>query len=132
MTDKERGDIVSYRLETARNTLDQVEAVGNLGYWTLAANRLYYAAYYASSALLISCGIETTTHRGVMRMVNLQFIKTGHLPIEDGKLLGRLFSMRQSGDYEDWIEWSEEDVIPLLSRVKLYIDRVFSLISMDS
>lgn len=49
----ERNAIVSYRLEKALNTIKEVKDVGALGYWNLAANRLYYAAYYASTALLI-------------------------------------------------------------------------------
>lgn len=59
---KERSDIVEYRLERAIKTIKEVIDVGSLGYWTLAANRLYYAAYYASAALLISAGIDATTH----------------------------------------------------------------------
>ena len=54
---QERNDIVSYRLERARQTLKEAEDIGRLGYWNLAANRLYYAAYYASAALLIHNGI---------------------------------------------------------------------------
>ena len=44
---EDRKNIIIYRLEKAVQTLDEAKAVSALGYWTLAANRLYYAAYYA-------------------------------------------------------------------------------------
>ncbi len=57
LTSRERIDLVKYRLEKAHEALEQVKGVCGLGYWNLGANRLYYAAYYASSALLINTGI---------------------------------------------------------------------------
>lgn len=95
---EERDVIVSYRLEKAKETLKEVTDVSKLGYWSLAANRLYYAAYYANVALLISKGIETTTHKGAIRMIGFSFVENGLLSKEDSRLLGRLFSMRQTGD----------------------------------
>lgn len=56
LTDEERRAIVVYRLEKAEGALVEARDCASLGHWTLAANRLYYAAYYASSALLISAG----------------------------------------------------------------------------
>ena len=49
LTDADRTEIVKYRLEKAYRTYN--EAVGSIknGYVETAANRLYYAAYYAVS-----------------------------------------------------------------------------------
>lgn len=128
----EREAIVAYRMEKAIATAKEAEAVYTLKYWSLAANRLYYAAYYASVALLIHSQIEAATHKGVIRMIGQTFVKNGLLNKEDGSLLGRLFSMRQTGDYEDFFDWEENDVKPLISKVKDYIDRIKILIAYDS
>ncbi len=61
--------------------------------------------------------------------MGLHFFKTGILPQEYGVLLGRLFEMRQSGDYEDKKDWKEEDVIPMIEEVKGYIDSITDLLS---
>jgi len=47
----EREAIVKYRLERANRTL--IEAIGNAEqrFWHAAANRFYYACFYAVSAL---------------------------------------------------------------------------------
>lgn len=129
---EEREAIVSYRLEKAFKTIQEVKDVGALGYWNLAANRLYYATYYASVALLVNSGIEASTHKGVIRMIGAAFVSKGILPITDSNLLGRLFTMRQTGDYEDLFDWEEKDVAPLLPLVEDYISRVKALIDSKS
>ena len=126
---QERNDIVSYRLERARQTLKEAEDIGRLGYWNLAANRLYYAAYYASAALLIHSGIEASSHKGIVRMIGMTFVRQGILNPQDSQLIGRLFSMRQTGDYEDLFDWKESDVSPMYMPVKDYIDRIEVIIS---
>ena len=125
---EERSAIVAYRIEKAINTLKEVNDVGAIGYWNLSANRLYYAAYYASAALLIHYGIDAMTHKGALRMIGESFVKKGILTTDDSKLLGRLFTMRQSGDYEDLFDWEENDVLPLVPKVEDYIRRVSNLI----
>lgn len=129
LKDKERHDIVSYRLERARQTLKEAIDIGRLGYWNLAANRLYYAAYYVSAALLIHNGIEASSHKGIVRMIGLNFVKQGVLKSEDSQLLARLFTMRQTGDYEDLFDWKESDVSPMYLPVEDYIERISSIIS---
>ena len=126
---EERSAIVAYRIEKANDTLKEAKAVGSLGSWSLAANRLYYAAYYASVALLIDRGIEASTHKGAIRMIGFSFVKEGVLIPEDSQLLGRLFSMRQTGDYEDLFDWKEQDVAPLIPKVEDYINRISLLIN---
>ncbi|MDE6510777.1 MAG: HEPN domain-containing protein [Muribaculaceae bacterium] len=128
----DRNSIVAYRLEKAYATLNEVKAIANLGFWTLAANRLYYAAYYASAALLINSGIEVSSHKGAIKMISLYFVKERKLIREDSTLLARLFSMRQTGDYDDLYEWTEKDIIPLIPSVEDYISRVAKLIENPS
>lgn len=125
---KEREAIVAYRLEKALSTLDEVRNVGAIGYWNLAANRLYYAAYYASVALLISQNIEASTHKGVHRMLGETFVKKGLLSRSDSNLFGRLMNMRYTGDYEDLFDWEEDDILPLIPKVEQYILHIAELI----
>ena len=45
-------------MEKSRTTMGQVKNIVPMGYWDLIANRLYYAAYYAVSALLLQRGFS--------------------------------------------------------------------------
>ena len=125
LNDEDRREIVKYRLEKSLRTYN--EAVGSIanGYVETAANRLYYAAYYAVSALLVSYKYEASTHNGVIQMFGKAFIKSKVLERRYGNIFNQLFSLRMIGDYEDrrFLD-IEEDVKPLIEPTKELIDVV--------
>ena len=57
MNDSERTEIIRLRLENSQTSLDEAKLLIDNEYWNAAINRMYYACYYAVSALLISRGI---------------------------------------------------------------------------
>lgn len=124
----DRDAIVAYRSEKANQALIEAAAIIELGFYNVVANRLYYAVFYACSALLIYSGVAPTTHAGVSRMVSLYFVKTGKLSLQDQSLLNKLFSMRQTGDYEDVLDWTEDDVKPLLTPTSKLVKKILGLI----
>ena len=125
LNDEDRREIVKYRLEKSLRTYN--EAVGSIanGYVETAANRLYYAAYYAVSALLVSYKYEASTHNGVIQMFGKAFIKSKVLERRYGTIFNQLFSLRMTGDYEDRRFFDiEEDVKPLIEPTKELIEVV--------
>ncbi len=46
-------ELINYRLHRAYETLEEARLMQDIGHWNTCANRLYYAAFYAVSALLI-------------------------------------------------------------------------------
>lgn len=58
LSPEHRAALVEYRLERAHNTLEEADYMRNGNYYNAAINRLYYACFYAASALLIAKGIE--------------------------------------------------------------------------
>lgn len=62
---QERIDVVRYRTENAHKTLDEVQSHIEMGYYNTAVNRMYYACYYAVSALLVANKFVTKSHEGV-------------------------------------------------------------------
>ena len=128
LSEEERYALVCYRIEKARTTLNQVKNIVSTGYWDMIANRLYYAAYYAVSALLLQSGYSVQTHHGIIQMLGLHFIKTGMIDKEFGSLYGQLFSLRQTGDYGDTFGLTEKQVLPLLPQTEELIEAIASLI----
>ena len=115
MNKQDRQDLVEYRIAKARETFNEVSLHIENELWSTAVNRLYYACYYAVIALLISKEIKATTHSGVRQMFGLHFVKTGKIEKELGKFYSDIFDMRQSGDYEDYVEFTKDDVLDLLT-----------------
>ncbi|MBR3532164.1 MAG: HEPN domain-containing protein [Bacteroidaceae bacterium] len=127
ITVEERRAIVEFRIEKALRALEQAQGVIVLKYWETIANRLYYAAYNAISALLIANGNTAQTHSGVIHLFGQQFIKTGVFPAEMGRLYHKLFTMRQTGDYDDTYGITEEDVLPFVEPTRKLIEQTTEL-----
>lgn len=128
LTDDERRSIVAYRMEKADVAMEDVEQLSAWRRWSAAANRLYYAVYYAATALLINQGHLTRTHSGMITQINVHFVKTGILTREDGRLIRKLFELRQEADYDDFMDADEVDINEYLPQVKTLLDKIKSLI----
>ena len=115
--------------EKAAASMREAQDVAHLGHWTLAANRLYYACYYMASALLIDKGFKARSHAGVIHLIGLHFITKDLLSHDFGRLFSRLFEMRQSGDYGDIFEFTEEDVLPYFQRTADFIKAMEEMLS---
>lgn len=128
LTDDERNAIVSYRMEKADFALEDANQLSAWRRWSAAANRLYYAVYYAATALLINQGYITRTHTGMITQVSVHFVKTGILSREDGRLIRKLFELRQEADYDDFMDADEADINEYLPQVEALIGKIKSLI----
>ena len=127
----DRNNIINYRRERAYSTLEEAKYNIQAKYWNLVANRMYYAVFYMCMALLLSNKINATTHAGVKSMMGLHFIKPQILSMEDGELLSLLFSMRQTGDYDDLFDWKEENILPVIPQVEALIKKIDGLIKLE-
>lgn len=79
-------DLINYRLNRAWETYDDARILAQNHKWNSAMNRLYYAAYYAVMALLLSANLKPTTHNGAKSNFTSHFIKTSLVPKEYGKI----------------------------------------------
>lgn len=127
LEEENRKDIVNYRIERAFTALEQAKLNLKLNCLEVTANRLYYAAYYAVSSLLISNKIPAHSHEGNVTQFGLHFVKTGKVNREDGKLLSHLLTMRIKGDYSDRFGLTEEDVLPLIEPTERFIKKITDL-----
>jgi len=125
---EEKDALVAYRLQRAHETFTEVLGNVEMKYWSAAANRLYYACYYAVLALNLQKGITARTHGGVFGLFGKHFVVTGIISKEQNKLYRKLFDLRQSGDYDDWFEIEESDILPLVEPAKQFIATIENLI----
>ena len=83
---EEKIAIVNYRRQKSHESLNEAKEVIKLGFWSLAGNRLYYAAFHMASALLLDKGITARSHSGVIHLIGAQFVTKGLLEKEYTKL----------------------------------------------
>ena len=117
-----RKDLIKYRLARAKETYEDAQILADNNKWNSTINRLYYAAYYAISALLLNENITTKSHPGTKQAFSNYFIKEGIIPKEYGKMFSQLFTWRQKGDYDDLFDFNREKVLPYFEPVKTLIE----------
>lgn len=128
MMEQERNDMVAYRMKRANDTLNEIDILVENNLWNTAINRLYYACYYAVSALLLKNNIGAQSHSGTRLMFGLHFIKTGTIPKELGKFYTEIFDLRHTGDYDDFIDFTKDDVVTAKTPAKQLIEKIEGLL----
>ena len=127
-----RNDYILYRLSKAREAyLDAKYLAGNNS-WNATINRLYYACFYAATALLLNSIFDTKTHSGVKIQLGLNFIKPEIIPLKFGQLYSDLMDWRQKGDYGDMFDFEADDVLPLFEPVETFIELIEKLVRNNS
>ena len=105
-------ELIDYRISRAKETLRDAQILAESERWNSSINRLYYAAYYAITALLLKSDFKPTTHNGVKSNFSEHFIKSGKVDKQYGKIFSQLFTWRQKGDYDDLFDFNDEKVLP--------------------
>jgi len=129
LSKEERRSLVEYRIEKSYRVLEEARDNAKLGHWNLTGNRLYYAVFHMCQALLLSEGDTVRRHASMIHKIGLDFITTGRLDRTYGKLISRLYELRQSGDYDDRFDATEEEVMPYFEQVETLLKKLESMIA---
>lgn len=127
LTAEERKDLIEYRVQRAKEVLIEAKDVYELHHYILTINRLYYAAFYALSALLIKDGHSAVTHLGIRTLMGKHYVLPGILTRDDGKLFSDLFNMRHTGDYGDSFDITQQDVEDYLQPTERFVDKIIGM-----
>lgn len=123
--------LIQYRLERAREALEEAEILLKEGHANTFVNRLYYACFYAVSALLLVKGLYSAKHSGVRALFHQNFVKTGIVTIELGQLYDKLFHNRQKGDYADLVRFDLDEVRPWYAEVRRFVEGIEGIIKRE-
>ncbi len=79
--------------------LKTAELVLKHGDYDTCVSRCYYAMYIMAEAVLLTKGIQASSHKGVISLFGQHFIKTGIFDEELGKAINKAYDRRLYGDY---------------------------------
>jgi len=119
-----QNDQIRYRIKKSNVTFQEAESLAKSDFWNGAAARLYYSCFYSVIALLLSENIEIRTHNGVRTEFFKRFIKPNIFPKEFSVLYSDLMNKRQESDYDDFLNFTKEDIEPLFSKAKIFNDTI--------
>jgi uncharacterized protein (UPF0332 family) len=122
-------DLIQYRLEKANQTLEDAKLLANAKRWNPCVNRLYYACFYAVSALLAQNEFSSSKH--IRSLFNLNFVKTGKISKEIAEIFNDLFDRRQEGDYADYVVFREDQVLPRIVKTDTFIKAIVTLLKIE-
>jgi len=128
LDEQSRLGLIRYRIERADETMEEAAVLAERGFYNATVNRLYYACFYATQALLLKYHIAATTHAGVKSMLGLHFISKGIISIDHGKTFNTLFEKRHSSDYEAFAYCDKALVDDLTPLAEAFIQRIKELL----
>ena len=131
LDEQSRWSLVRYRIERADETIVEAKLLAGDGHYNAAINRLYYACFYAALALLVANDIITSSHAGVKTMLGLHFVAKDLLDKEHGKTFSRLFEIRHSGDYDDFVYCDKEMTDEYTPKAETFISQIKKLLKQD-
>lgn len=117
----QKEDLIKYRLEKSAVTFNEAKSLAESGFWGGCANRLYYSCFYCVIALFAKDDVSASTHNGVRTEFFRRYIKTEILDRKYSSLYTDLMSKRQESDYDDFLEFTQEDILPLIVEVERFL-----------
>ncbi len=128
MTDFTPEDYIKYRIDRAKETIEEVRTHIENQFWNTAINKMYYVCYYAVSALLSKEQIEVSSHSGVRQKFGETFVKTGRINRDLAKHFTELFEKRHKSDYNDFYDYDEETVLRLYPVSQRFIGEIINIL----
>jgi hypothetical protein len=120
--------LIAYRLQRARESLDEASLLLERNHINTFVNRVYYACFYSVTALLLTCDLSSAKHSGVRSLFHQHFVKNGLIAIELGQTFDKFFDNRQKGDYADMVRFEKEIVQGWLDEARKFVDAIEKVI----
>lgn len=118
---EEKKQVIRYRIERAWETLEEARLMAKDNHWNACANRLYYACFYAVTALLLTRELSSAKYSGTRALFNQHFGKPGLFPRELAVFYNTLCDFHQKCDYEDHVRANAELLMPKLSKAEEFV-----------
>jgi uncharacterized protein (UPF0332 family) len=112
--------------EKAQTFLRTAERTMSDGDYDSCASRCYYAMFRMTEAALLTKGMSSPSHKGVISLFGEHFAKTGILDSHMGRTLNYAYKKRIVGDYGVSISIAQEEAQDLLNTARDFVEKVKS------
>ena len=127
LKDADRENLIKLYWERCYRTLADADNAISTESWNMTANRLYYAVFYAVSALFVKDGCPIKSHRGAKALLGKQYVVTGKIDKESSRIFSQLETLRDKADYNILFEASKEDIMDFRPKVDDFIAAIKKL-----
>lgn len=123
-----RQTLIMLWLAKADDAMASAELELKQGHTSFAVNRLYYACFYAVTALLLQDEKQFARHSAVKSEFVKTYIKSGRINVKWNKFYQKLFDDRQEGDYIPTAVFEVPEISISLQQAHEFIKIIRSLI----
>ena len=99
----------NYRLEQAKENLEEATALADINKYKGASNRAYYAIFHAIKAILALEEVDFKKHSSVIAYFNKNYISTNIFSKDLGKRVSNARYFREKSDYVDFYIITKEE-----------------------
>lgn len=118
------GDLVRYRIETAKSDLKSANILMKEGEYRGANNRAYYAIYHAISAVHALDGKSYKRHKDTLANFNRDYVKTEIFSKDLGRKIAQAEEIRHASDYDDFYIATQEKAEEQIMTAKEMIEQI--------
>jgi uncharacterized protein (UPF0332 family) len=120
----ERAELIKYRLEEAKESIQDVQLLIDHSRLRAAVNRIYYGMFYSLLALGLAYEYETSKHQQLLGWFNKNFIHEGLIDQKFGKIINKASNRRTKSDYESYVEFDKEVILEMFEEMKDFISEI--------
>ena len=128
MTHENRKLAVEDELRHGAAALRAARILHEAGLWNDALSRLYYALFHHATALLLTEGIEATSHRALPGLLGQHFVRVGRLTPSEAAIVGHAWEWRTLADYERSWTADTEAASKAFAEVEPFIERLLAML----
>lgn len=119
---------IELHLNTANNKLRAANELYRLGYFDDTVSRAYYAMFHAAKAALISIGVDTHSHHGVVAQLGQHFVQTKKIAPQYGRMLSTAMQLREGSDYDVFREATQAEAAGILRDAQDFVGMIEALL----
>lgn len=124
--DKDASDAI----QQANAIVSEVDALKDAGMSEeTAVNRLYYACFHATKAVLFERGHDPKTHKGIKVLIGKELQQKGDITTNDVRFFNQISDHRDRADYEYLA--IPADVDTLFERTEGFVETMEELLAED-
>lgn len=124
LEETERKELIKYRLDEAKDTIEDVKLLIDNERLRAAVNRIYYGMFYSLLALGLVYYYETSKHQQLIGWFNKNFVHEGLIDSKFGKIINKAANRRTKGDYDSFVEFDKKVIAEMFEEMKEFIAEI--------
>ncbi|MBI4690062.1 MAG: HEPN domain-containing protein [Nitrospirae bacterium] len=121
MRDSDVIALITHNIQKSDDSIVQAEALFNIEQYFGSVNRAYYAIFYAALGILLTKGLGSSKHSGVLSYFDREFVKTNEVDKKWSKVFHDAFELRSMGDYAKLIGVTKLQAETLIKDAKGFV-----------